>query len=47
VFAANATGIAAGRATLRNAIVIADEAEPPLPLISHRVSRAGVEELKP
>jgi pyrimidine-nucleoside phosphorylase len=38
-------GIAAGRAALRNAIVIADEAEPPLPLISHRVSAAGVEEL--
>jgi pyrimidine-nucleoside phosphorylase len=45
VFAANAVGIAAGRAALRNAIVIAEEAEPPLHLISHRVSAAGVEEL--
>jgi pyrimidine-nucleoside phosphorylase len=45
VFAANAVGIAAGRAALRSAIRIADEAEPPLPLISHRVSAAGVEEL--
>jgi thymidine phosphorylase len=47
VFAANAVGIAAGRAALRNAIVIADEADPPLPLVSHRVSAAGVEELSP
>jgi pyrimidine-nucleoside phosphorylase len=45
VFAANAVGIAAGRAALRSAIRIADEAEPPLPLISHRVSAAGVEDL--
>jgi pyrimidine-nucleoside phosphorylase len=45
VFAANSVGVAAGRAALRNAIVIADEAEPPLPLISHRVSAAGVEDL--
>jgi pyrimidine-nucleoside phosphorylase len=45
VFAASAVGIAAGRAALRNAVVIADEAEPPLRLISHRVSAAGVEEL--
>jgi pyrimidine-nucleoside phosphorylase len=45
VFAASSVGIAAGRAALRTAIVIADEAEPPLPLISHRVSAAGVEEL--
>jgi pyrimidine-nucleoside phosphorylase len=45
VFASNPVGIAAGRAALRTAIVIADEAELPLPLISHRVSAVGVEEL--
>ena len=45
VFAANAVGVAAGRAALRSAVVIDDEANPPLPLISHRVSAAGVEEL--
>jgi pyrimidine-nucleoside phosphorylase len=45
VFAANTVGVAAGRAALRNAIVIADEAEPPLPLVSHRVSAAGITEL--
>jgi hypothetical protein len=30
---------------LGTAIRIADEAEPPLPLISHRISRDGVESL--
>jgi pyrimidine-nucleoside phosphorylase len=45
VFAANTVGVAAGRAALRSAIVIADEADLPLPLISHRVTAAGVEEL--
>jgi pyrimidine-nucleoside phosphorylase len=45
VFAANAVGVAAGRAALRAAIEIADEAELPLRLISHRVSAAGVEDL--
>jgi thymidine phosphorylase len=45
VFAASSVGIAAGRAALRQAIIIADEADPPLPLVSHRVSAAGVEEL--
>jgi pyrimidine-nucleoside phosphorylase len=45
VFAANTVGSAAGRAALRSAIVIADEADLPLPLISHRVTAAGVEEL--
>ncbi len=45
VFAANSVGIAAGRAALRQAIVIADEAELPLPLVSHRVTVNGVEEL--
>ena len=45
VFASNSVGIAAGRAALRQAIVIADEAELPLPLVSHRVTAGGVEEL--
>jgi pyrimidine-nucleoside phosphorylase len=45
VFASNSIGIAAGRAALRQAIVIADEADPPLPLVSHRVTASGVEEL--
>ncbi len=45
VFAATSVGIAAGRAALRQAIVIADEAELPLPLVSHRVTANGVEEL--
>jgi len=43
IFARDRAGIDAGRETLRTAIVIADEAEPPLPLISHRVTVAGVE----
>ena len=43
VFARDASGVAAGHACLGEAIVIAESAEPPLPLISHRVSRAGVE----
>ncbi len=47
VFARDAAGVTAGLACLREAIVIADSAEPPLPLISHRVSRAGVEEYRP
>jgi len=43
IFARNHEGIEGGRETLSSAIVIADEAEPPLPLISHRVTTAGVE----
>ena len=43
VFASDRAGVDAGRATLRSAIVIADEADPPLPLVSHRVTQAGVE----
>jgi pyrimidine-nucleoside phosphorylase len=45
IYARDRGGIERGRATLRSAIVIADEAEPPLPLISHRVTSAGVEQL--
>jgi pyrimidine-nucleoside phosphorylase len=44
IFARDRSGIASGRQALRSAVVIADEAEPPLPLISHRVSASGVEE---
>ncbi|MCC6243159.1 MAG: thymidine phosphorylase [Gemmatimonadaceae bacterium] len=43
IFARNGTGVADGRDVLATAIVIADDAEPPIPLISHRVSAAGVE----
>jgi pyrimidine-nucleoside phosphorylase len=43
VFAADRAGVDSGRATLRTAIVIADEADPPLPLVSHRVTQTGVE----
>jgi pyrimidine-nucleoside phosphorylase len=45
VYARDRAGIERGRAALRAAITIGDEAEPPLPLVSHRVTRAGVEEL--
>jgi pyrimidine-nucleoside phosphorylase len=43
IFARNPAGIETGRAALREAIVIAEEAEPPLPLVSHRVTMEGVE----
>jgi pyrimidine-nucleoside phosphorylase len=43
VFARDRAGIEGGLATLRGAIVVADEAEPPLPLVSHRVTVGGVE----
>jgi pyrimidine-nucleoside phosphorylase len=43
VFARDAGGIETGRAALHEAIRIADEAELPLPLVSHRVTREGVE----
>ena len=41
IFARDDGGIEIGRAALRAAITIGDEAELPLPLISHRVSSAG------
>jgi len=41
IFARDAAGVMSGRATLARAIVIADDADPPLPLISHRVTEAG------
>jgi thymidine phosphorylase len=43
VFARDRDGIALGLAALRESIRIAEEADPPLPLISHRVTEAGVE----
>ena len=43
IFARDAVGVALGRAALAQAIRIADEADLPLPLISHRISASGVE----
>jgi pyrimidine-nucleoside phosphorylase len=43
IFAKDRAGIESGRNTLRSAILVADEADPPLPLISHRLSADGVE----
>jgi len=43
IFARDPSGVALGRETLARAIRIAEEAELPLPLISHRISHAGVE----
>jgi pyrimidine-nucleoside phosphorylase len=43
VFARDPDGLVRGLAVLDGAIVVADEAEPPLPLISHRVTEVGVE----
>jgi pyrimidine-nucleoside phosphorylase len=45
IFARDRAGVESGRASLRTAIAIADEADPPLPLVSHRVTSAGVEQL--
>jgi pyrimidine-nucleoside phosphorylase len=43
IFARDRAGVEAGRQALRQAVIISDEADPPLPLVSHRVSSAGVE----
>jgi pyrimidine-nucleoside phosphorylase len=43
VFARDQSGVAEGLAALGRSITIADEAEPPLPLVSHRVTASGVE----
>jgi pyrimidine-nucleoside phosphorylase len=45
IFARDRGGVERGRAALKSAILIADEAEPPLPLISHRITGEGVQEL--
>jgi pyrimidine-nucleoside phosphorylase len=42
IFARDDAGIATGRSALRSSIVIGDEADHPLPLISHRVTMDGV-----
>jgi pyrimidine-nucleoside phosphorylase len=42
IFARDDGGVESGRAALRAAITIDDEADLPLPLISHRVTRTGV-----
>ena len=43
VFAKDRGGVQAGLAALRASITIAEDADPPLPLISHRVTQGGVE----
>ncbi len=45
IFAHNHSGIDKGRQALLAAIGVSDECDPPLPLVSHRVTRAGVEAL--
>lgn len=45
IFAHDRAGVERGKAALRTAIHISDEAEPPVPLISHRITAAGVEQL--
>src|SRR5260221_1635204 len=46
IFAKDRPGVEQGRPALRTAVLIADEADPPLPLVSHRVTAAGVEGLE-
>jgi pyrimidine-nucleoside phosphorylase len=43
ILARDADGVRIARSALDVAIEIADEAEPPLPLISHRVTKEGIE----
>ena len=43
IFARDRLGVETGRHALGQAIIIADEADPPMPLVSHRVTSAGVE----
>ena len=43
VFAKDRGGVQAGLAALRASITIGEDADPPLPLISHRVTEGGVE----
>jgi pyrimidine-nucleoside phosphorylase len=47
IFARDRAAVETGRQALRKAIVIADEADPPLPLVSHRVTANGVERYAP
>jgi len=43
IFARDRASVEFGRQALRNAIRIADEADPPLPLVSHRVTADGTQ----
>jgi pyrimidine-nucleoside phosphorylase len=45
IYASDRAGVERGRSTLRKAISVGDSADPPLPLVSHRVTREGVETL--
>ena len=45
IHARNEEGLVTGRSILEGALVVADSAEAALPLVSHRVSARGVEEL--
>jgi pyrimidine-nucleoside phosphorylase len=45
IHARSEADLAVGRSVLESAIVIGDSAEPPLPLVSHRVTARGVEQL--
>jgi pyrimidine-nucleoside phosphorylase len=45
IYARNADGLEIGRQVLSDAITVADQAETPLKLVSHRISRTGVETL--
>ena len=44
IFARDRAGIETGRSVMQKAIIVGDEADLPLPLISHRVSQEGVSE---
>lgn len=46
IYARDEAGLVAGRDALARAIVVADEADPPLPLIAYRVTEAGVEQYR-
>src|SRR5436305_2093341 len=43
IFARDRAGVESGKQALRQALIIADEADPPLPLVSHRVTSTGAE----
>jgi pyrimidine-nucleoside phosphorylase len=45
IYARNKKDLVTGRAVLEEAIVIAESAPPPLPLVSHRITARGVEKL--
>jgi pyrimidine-nucleoside phosphorylase len=45
IYARNKKDLVTGRAVLEEAIVVAESAPPPLPLVSHRITARGVEKL--